>query len=172
MAECDTLLIVGSNDPWTEFYPPPGTARAVQIDIDGRVVGNRYPIEVGLVGDAAATLSALLAAAARGRPRRRWRGAGRAQRPGVARAGRGAGAHAGRPGQPRARRVGAERRLPADAQVAIDVGSCVYWYARQLRLPARRPGAPVRDAGQHGLLAFPYGIAAKLAASRPAAASR
>ena len=77
MAECDTLLIVGSNDPWTEFYPPPGKARAVQIDIDGRVVGNRYPIEVSLVGDAAATLSALLpplqpAGGAIALARRRW----------------------------------------------------------------------------------------------------
>src|SRR4051812_8648368 len=60
MSHCDTLLIVGSNDPWTEFYPPPGEARAVQVDIDGRHVGNRYPVEVGLTGDAAATLDALL----------------------------------------------------------------------------------------------------------------
>src|SRR4051812_14473595 len=58
--ECDTLLVVGSNDPWTEFYPAPGQARAVQVDLDGRHVGNRYPIEVGLTGDAAPTLDALL----------------------------------------------------------------------------------------------------------------
>jgi pyruvate dehydrogenase (quinone) len=60
LGSCDTLLIIGSNDPWTEFYPPPGAARAVQIDIDGTKVGNRYPIEVPLVGDAAGTLTALL----------------------------------------------------------------------------------------------------------------
>src|SRR6195952_1694822 len=52
LGECDTLLIIGSNDPWTEFYPPPGAARAVQIDIDERKLGNRYPIEVGGAGDA------------------------------------------------------------------------------------------------------------------------
>src|SRR6478752_2756321 len=73
LGECDTLLIVGSNDPWTEFYPPPGSARAVQIDIDGRKVGNRYPIEVPLVGDAAGTLSALLPLLRRDRDRS-WRG--------------------------------------------------------------------------------------------------
>jgi pyruvate dehydrogenase (quinone) len=56
---CDALVIIGSNDPWTEFYPPPGAARAIQIDLDGRQIGNRYPIEVGLVGDAALTLGAL-----------------------------------------------------------------------------------------------------------------
>src|SRR4051794_16514983 len=60
MEHCDTLLIVGSNDPWTEFYPSPGQARAVQIDIDGRHLGNRYPVAVGLVGDAALTIDALL----------------------------------------------------------------------------------------------------------------
>ena len=59
MAECDTLLIVGSSDPWTEFYPAPGQARAVQIDLDGRAVGRRYPIEVGLVGDAGETVQML-----------------------------------------------------------------------------------------------------------------
>src|SRR5215213_61429 len=57
---CDTLLLVGTNDPWTEFYPAPGQARAVQIDIDGRHLGNRYPVEVPLTGDAAGTLRALL----------------------------------------------------------------------------------------------------------------
>ena len=53
LQNCDTLLIVGSNDPWTEFYPKPGQARAVQIDLDPVHLANRYPIEVGLVGDAA-----------------------------------------------------------------------------------------------------------------------
>ncbi|MDX6320730.1 MAG: hypothetical protein QOF52_588, partial [Propionibacteriaceae bacterium] len=60
LGECDTLLIIGSNDPWTEFYPPPGAARAVQIDADPAAIGNRYPVEVPLVGDAAPTVQALL----------------------------------------------------------------------------------------------------------------
>lgn len=60
MSECDTLLIVGSNDPWTEFYPPPGQARAVQIDIDARNVGSKYDVEVPIVGDAAESLRMLL----------------------------------------------------------------------------------------------------------------
>src|SRR3954451_14299834 len=60
MESCDTLLVVGSDDPWTEFYPAPGQARAVQVDIDPAVLGNRYPIEVGLPGDAEETLRALL----------------------------------------------------------------------------------------------------------------
>jgi pyruvate dehydrogenase (quinone) len=57
---CDTLLIVGSAFPYVEHYPKPGQARAVQIDADGSRIGLRYPVECGLVGDAAATLRALL----------------------------------------------------------------------------------------------------------------
>src|SRR5947209_4783867 len=59
LAGCDTLLIVGSAFPYLEFYPKPGQARAVQIDNDGMRIGLRYPVECGLVGDAAATLRAL-----------------------------------------------------------------------------------------------------------------
>ena len=69
---CDTLLIIGSNDPWTEFYPPPGQARAVQIDTDPAVIANRYPVEVGLAGDSGTAIDALMS---RLRPRGRtpWR---------------------------------------------------------------------------------------------------
>lgn len=60
MAGCDTLLMVGTSFPYAEWLPEPGDARAVQIDIDGRLIGMRYPTEVNLVGDAAETLRALL----------------------------------------------------------------------------------------------------------------
>jgi pyruvate dehydrogenase (quinone) len=60
MEGCDTLLMVGSNFPYSEWLPEPGQARGVQIDIDARLIGNRYPMEVNLVGDAAETLRALL----------------------------------------------------------------------------------------------------------------
>ena len=60
MEGCDTLLMVGTNFPYAEWLPEPGQARCVQIDIDGRLIGMRYPTDVGLVGDAAATLSELL----------------------------------------------------------------------------------------------------------------
>ena len=59
MAQCDTLLIVGSSFPYIEYYPEPGQARAVQIDIDPARISLRYPVEAALVGDAAATLRAL-----------------------------------------------------------------------------------------------------------------
>jgi pyruvate dehydrogenase (quinone) len=60
MEECDTLLIVGSNMPYVNYYPKAGQARAVQIDADPSHIGWRYEIEVGLAGDARATLEALL----------------------------------------------------------------------------------------------------------------
>lgn len=59
LSGCDTLLIVGSSFPYIEFYPKPGQARAVQIDADATRIGLRYPVECGLVGDAARTLRAL-----------------------------------------------------------------------------------------------------------------
>ncbi len=60
MSGCDTLIIVGSSFPYIEFYPKPGKAKAVQIDIDPARLGLRYPIEVGLVGDCMVVLRALL----------------------------------------------------------------------------------------------------------------
>jgi len=56
---CDTLLIVGSSFPYIEYYPKPGQARAVQIDIDPARIGLRYPVDAGIVGDARAALAAL-----------------------------------------------------------------------------------------------------------------
>src|SRR3954454_13970686 len=135
MGGCDTLLIVGSNDPWTEYYPAPGQARAVQIDIDGRHLGNRYPVDVPLLGDAAETLRALLPLLEE-RTDTSWR----TEVEDAVRSWRELAAErAATPADP----VNPERavpelspRLPADAQVAVDVGSVTYWYARQLRLPA------------------------------------
>src|SRR5947209_15295844 len=59
MMECDTLLMVGSSFPYSEFLPQEGKARGVQIDIDGKMIRIRYPMEVNLVGDSAETLRAL-----------------------------------------------------------------------------------------------------------------
>jgi pyruvate dehydrogenase (quinone) len=161
LGNCDALLIVGSNDPWTEFYPPPGAARAVQIDIDERKIGNRYPVEVGLAGDAAAALQAL-SSRLTARPRGQWRDDVEQE---VVRWRALAEERAAVPARP----VNPERvvrelngRLPANAQVSVDVGSCVYWYARQLVLPL---GVPAHLSGTLASMgcSIPYGIAAKLA---------
>jgi pyruvate dehydrogenase (quinone) len=60
LESCDTLVIAGSSFPYIEFYPKPGQARAVQIDLDPKRIGLRYPVESGLVGDTAQVIRALL----------------------------------------------------------------------------------------------------------------
>src|SRR5438477_10471484 len=60
MTDCDTLLMVGTNFPYSEFLPKEGQARGIQIDIDGRMLGIRYPTELNLIGDSAETLRVLL----------------------------------------------------------------------------------------------------------------
>jgi pyruvate dehydrogenase (quinone) len=169
MRDCDTLLLLGTNDPWTEFYPAPGQARAVQVDVDGRRLGVRYPVEVPLLGDTAETLRALLPLLKprtggdwRRRVERsvlRWREIAAAR----------AAAEA-RPINPQHVVRALSDVLPANAQVAVDVGSVTYWYARHLRLP---PGVPAHLSSTLASMgsALPYGLAAKLAApGRPVVA--
>ena len=77
MQECDTLIIAGSSFPYMEFYPKPGQAKTVQIDIAPTRIGLRHPADIGLVGDCRAVLAGAAAAArAEGRsllPRQRRR---------------------------------------------------------------------------------------------------
>jgi pyruvate dehydrogenase (quinone) len=60
LEECDTLVIAGSSFPYIEFYPKPGQAKGIQIDIDPTRIGLRYPVEIGLIGDCRSVLRALL----------------------------------------------------------------------------------------------------------------
>jgi pyruvate dehydrogenase (quinone) len=60
MKNCDTVLILGSTMPWEEYYPNPGQARGVQVDLKPDRLGLRYPVEIGLAGDVKATLQGLL----------------------------------------------------------------------------------------------------------------
>ncbi len=169
MEHCDTLLMIGTNDPWTEFYPAPGQARAVQVDLDGRHLGNRYPIEVGLTGDATDALEALLPLLTE-RDDRAWLDDVEAQ---VRAWHELAGERARTPARPLSPELVVRTlspRLPSDAMVSVDVGSIVYWYARHLRLP---PGVPAHLSSTLASMGsgLPYGIAAKLSApDRPVVA--
>ncbi|HEV7861857.1 MAG TPA: thiamine pyrophosphate-binding protein, partial [Acidimicrobiia bacterium] len=158
---CDTLLLIGTNEPYTEFLPPPGQARGVQIDIDGRNVGNRYPTEINLVGDAGATLDRLLPLL-RAKPDRTWRhvvesavadwwtdSERRALAPGC-------------PLNPQRLVWELSPRLPDDALLAVDVGSITYWYARHLRLRGTMQAHLSSTLASMGS-AMPYAVAAKLA---------
>ncbi|MDP8922878.1 MAG: thiamine pyrophosphate-requiring protein [Chloroflexota bacterium] len=161
MSECDTLLMVGTAFPYTEFLPAEGQARAVQIDIDGRMVSLRYPAEVGLVGDSAETLRALLPLLL-DKQDRSWRQAIEAKTRAWWQEEEG---HAMQPGEPlNPRRVFWElsSRLPDDAIIAGDSGSSTVWYARDLKF---RRGMLASLSGLLATMgsAIPYATAAKFA---------
>jgi len=161
MQECDTLLMVGSSFPYSEFLPEEGAARGVQIDIDGRMLGIRYPMEVNLVGDSAETLRAL-------RPRlerkldRAWREqiedeVGRWWNLIEHRAQLGAD-----PVNPQLVFHELSRRLPDGAILSSDSGSAANWYARDIKL---RTGMMASLSGTLATMGpgVPYAIAAKFA---------
>ncbi|WP_029087970.1 thiamine pyrophosphate-requiring protein [Brevibacterium album] len=159
---CDTLVIVGSNDPWTEFYPPPGAARAVQLDIDPAMPANRYPVEVGVIGDAAPTLR-VLSSRLRERGRTPWREEVEAACARWSETARLRSEVAADPLNPElvVRAFGA--RLPDRVHLAVDVGSSVYHYVRQVRLPTEGHAHLSSTLASMGC-GIPYGLAAKLEA--------
>jgi pyruvate dehydrogenase (quinone) len=159
MRDCDTLLTVGSSFPYTQFLPDFGQARAVQIDIDGRYVGMRYPYEVNLVGDAAATLRALIPRLRR-QEDRSWRETieGNVARWWEVMA---AEAMAGAdPVNPLRLFHELSARLPENAIVAADSGSSANWYARQLKFRGDVRGSLSGNLATMGP-GVPYGIGAK-----------
>src|SRR3954447_10720415 len=169
MENCDTLLMVGSSFPYSEWLPEPGKARGVQIDIDARQIGMRYPMEVNLVGDAAETLRALLPLLSHNQDRS-WR---QGIEEGVERWWRILDEQAHLPADPINPQLvfhELSARLPDRAVLAADTGTATDWWARHLRV---REGM---DAIVSGTLAtmgpgVPYALAAKLAfPDRPAIA--
>ncbi|MBW9205881.1 thiamine pyrophosphate-requiring protein [Mumia sp. zg.B17] len=161
MEQCDTLVIIGSDDPWSEFYPPPGAARAVQVDIDGRNLGHRYPVEVGVRGDAAETLRRLLPMLEGRAGDDPWRSSVAEQ---VTRWHDIRQRRAARPADPLNPEAVVHHlsaHLPGDALVSVDVGSVTYWYARHLMLPHGVPAHLSSTLASMGS-GLPYGLAAKL----------
>jgi pyruvate dehydrogenase (quinone) len=160
MNDCDTLLIVGSGFPWSEFLPKNGKARAVQIDVDPAMLSLRYPCEVNLHGDAADTLQLLLPM---------LKDKGRGWQPQIeewltewwetleARA------------KTKAHPVNPQRvvwemspRLPEDAIVTSDSGSCANWFARDYRVKRGQMASLSGGLASMGA-AVPYAIGAKFA---------
>jgi pyruvate dehydrogenase (quinone) len=159
MTHCDTLLTVGSSFPYTQFMPEFGQARAVQIDIDGKFIGMRYPYEVNLVGDAAATLRALIPYLQR-KQDRSWR---EGIEVGVAGWWESMDAEAdveADPVNPMLVFRELSARLPMDAIVTADSGSSANWYARQLRFRGQMRGSLSGNLATMGP-GVPYGIGAK-----------
>jgi pyruvate dehydrogenase (quinone) len=169
MMGCDTLLMVGSNLPYPQFLPKPGQARGVQIDLDGRLIGLRYPMEVNLIGDSYETLKELIPLLRR-KSDRSWR---RKVEKDVERWWRVVESRAMEEAQPlNPQRVFWELspRLPDDVILTCDSGSAAAWYARDLRI---RRGMTCSLSGTLATMGsgVPYAIAAKFAhPDRPAIA--
>jgi pyruvate dehydrogenase (quinone) len=161
MTECDTLLMVGSSFPYSEFLPKEGQARGVQIDIDGRMLNLRYPMEVGLIGDSRATLRQLIPLLKQ-KQERGWRddiekNVGRWWKVLEARAMADA-----KPINPQRVFWELSPRLPDDCILTCDSGSSANWYARDLKI---RRGMMASLSGGLATMGpgVPYAIAAKYA---------
>ena len=161
MENCDTLLMVGTSFPYSEWLPPEGQAKGVQIDIDGRLLGMRYPMDVPLVGDAQATLNALIPKLQR-KEDRSWREEiehevarwweildDRAQQ----------GAN---PLNPQLLFHELSPRLPDNCILSSDSGSATNWWARHLKM---RTGMKAALSGTLATMCpgAPYALAAKFA---------
>jgi pyruvate dehydrogenase (quinone) len=161
MTECDTLLMIGSGFPYSEFLPEEGQARGVQIDIAPDMLSLRYPMEVNLVGDAAETLRLLLPLLTQ-KTDRSWRSAVEKN---VTDWWKALEQRAMQPASPiNPQRVTWELspRLPDDVIVTSDSGSCANWYARDLKM--RRGMMASLSGGLASMgAAVPYAIAAKFA---------
>ena len=159
MMNCDTLLTVGSSFPYTQFMPAFGQARGVQIDIDGKMIGMRYPYELNLIGDSAATLRALIPHLRR-KEDRSWR---EGIEDNVAKWWRSMDAEAevaADPVNPMLVFRELSSRLPLDAIVTADSGSSANWYARQLKFRGDMRGSLSGNLATMGP-GVPYGIGAK-----------
>ncbi len=166
MDDCDTLLMVGSSFPYSEFLPEEGKARGVQIDIDGKMIGIRYPMEVNLVGDSAETLRALM-----GRLHRKDDRSWREKIEGEVSEWWDLMEHRAQltadPINPQLVFHELSKRLPDGAIISSDSGSSANWYARDVKL---RKGMMASLSGTLATMGpgVPYAIAAKFAyPSRP-----
>jgi pyruvate dehydrogenase (quinone)/pyruvate oxidase len=158
---CDTLFMVGTSFPYIEFYPQPGQARAIQIDIDPVRLGLRYPVEVGLVGDSRRTLQQLLPMLDYHQDRsflqkaqdgmREWRELMEER-----------GTSQDTPMKPQVVAWELGKRLSENAIISCDSGTVATWFARMI--PARR-GQMYSLSGTLATMAngLPYTIAAQVA---------
>jgi len=161
MADCDTLLMVGTSFPYLEFYPKPGNARGVQIDLDSDRIGLRYPVEVGLVGSSRETLRLLLPLLHRNEDRRFLDKAQEAMQ-GWWKLMEERGTRPDKPMKPQVVAWELGKNLSDDAIVTCDSGTVATWFARQIKA---RPGQMFSLSGTLASMAngLPYAIAAQLA---------
>ncbi len=161
MTECDTLLMIGSGFPYSEFLPKEGDARGVQIDLQPDMLSLRYPMEVNLVGDAAETLSALMPLLTH-KTQRKWRKQVEGWRATWEKTLEKRALAKAKPINPQRVVYELSPRLPDSAIITSGSGSCANWYARDLKI---RRGMQCSLSGGLASMgaAVPYAIGAKFA---------
>ncbi|MBV8485791.1 MAG: thiamine pyrophosphate-requiring protein [Verrucomicrobia bacterium] len=161
MEECDTLLMVGSSFPYSEFLPKEGQARGVQIDIDPKFLSLRYPMEVNLAGDSAETLRALIPLLEE-KQDRRWRKKLEGEIEDWWKVLEARAMASANPINPQRVFWELSARLPDNCILTSDSGSAANWYARDLKV---RRGMMASLSGTLATMGpgVPYAIAAKFA---------
>src|SRR6185295_6455268 len=161
MMECDTLLMIGSSFPYPEFLPEEGKARGVQIDLDGRMLSIRYPMEVNLTGDSAETLRALIPLLKR-KTDRSWREKIEKSVSDWWQIVEAQSMNDANPINPARVFWELSPRLPENCILAADSGSTAFFYARQLKFRKGMMGSLSGNLATMGP-GVPYVIAAKFA---------
>ncbi len=161
MTECDTLLMIGSGFPYSEFLPEEGQARGVQIDLKPDMLSLRYPMEVNLAGDAAETLRALLPLL-EPKTDRGWREKVEGWRADWDRTLEERALESANPINPQRVAYELSPRLPDRAIITSDSGSCANWFARDVQIRAGMMCSLSGGLASMGA-AVPYAIAAKFA---------
>ncbi|MCL5960424.1 MAG: thiamine pyrophosphate-binding protein [Chloroflexi bacterium] len=161
MEECDTFLMIGTSYPYMDYLPKPGQARAVQIDINPMRIGIRYPVDIGLVGDALATLRELLPLVEYHRSRSFLKKAQHGMRDWWKVLEK-RGEWSGKPIKPQMVGWKLGEILAEDAIVSTDSGTITTWISRFWKL---KRGQMFSLSGNLATMApgLPYAIAAKLA---------
>ncbi len=161
MMECDTLLMIGSSFPYSEFLPKAGAAKGVQIDIDGKMLGIRFPMDVNLQGDSKETLRSLIPLLKR-KEDRSWR---KTIEDNMQEWWKVLEARAMKSADPiNPQRIFHElsKHLPDNCILTSDSGSSANWFARDLKI---RKGMKASLSGNLATMCpgVPYAIAAKFA---------
>ncbi len=161
MMECDTLLMVGSSFPYSEFLPKEGQARGVQIDIDGKMLGIRYPMEINLQGDSKKTLQALIPLLRR-KLKRDWRKNIEDDVDDWWKLMEARAKNSADPINPQLIFWEMSKRLPDNCIISADSGSTASWFAKDLKI---RKGMKASLSGNLATMCpgMPYTIAAKFA---------
>jgi len=161
MMDCDTLLMIGSSFPYGEFLPKEGQARGIQIDIDGRMLSLRYPMECNLIGDSAQTLRALIPYLQR-KTDRSWREKIEGNVRDWWKEVEARAMIEAEPLNPERVFFELSKRLPANTILSADAGTTANWYGRILRMKPGMMGSLSGSLATMGA-AVPYAIAAKFA---------